>query len=54
MVKGLVKSVLKDDIRSTASKAIVVDLLGLSAPQKQFVKQALLSGVKNKTLIFVE
>jgi hypothetical protein len=54
-VEGLARSVVKEANRSTASKAVVVDTLGLSREQIDFVKSEVAKGAtKDKPVIFLE
>ncbi len=54
-VNGLAESVIKEANRSTASKAVVVDTLGLSKEQVAALKTQVANEVKsNKPIIFIE
>ncbi|MEO1005008.1 MAG: RHS repeat-associated core domain-containing protein [Cyanobacteria bacterium J06638_38] len=54
-VQGLARSVIKEVNRSTASKAVVVDTLGLSPLQISRLKNDITQGVKvNKPIIYIE
>lgn len=54
-IEGLGNSVVKEVNNSTASKAVVVDTLGLTKEQVSILKSQISSGVKNnKPIIFLE
>ncbi len=55
MVSGLAKSTIKEANLSTASKAVVVDTLGLSAEQVTALKLAIQDGVTvTKPIYYLE
>ena len=55
MLEGLGKSIIKEANNSTASKAVVVDTLGLTRAQVLVLKEQVSSGLKtNKPIIYIE
>ena len=54
-IQGLGNSVIKEVNNSTASKAVVVDTLGLTKEQISILKAQVQSGIKNnKPIIYLE